>query len=184
MYTHNYYHLQLVPILALSLAPVAQLIFERVFQQPRFWQFFFAGILLIGIAYPSWISIYNQRLEDNRHEPAYWQEMASYLPTDGKILALTQDYGYRLMYYGWRKVILWPTVGDQTLSDLRGNGKNFAGFFSKRSEGKNYFLVTAFNQFDRQPELKQYLNDTYPVLAEGDGYLIYDLVHPLASASP
>lgn len=181
MYTHNYYHLQLIPIIALSLLPVAEAILERLSQQTRFWQVLFLGIALVGIVFPAWLSIAEQNREDYRNEPAYWQEIASYLPTDGKILALTQDYGYRLIYYGWRKVVLWPNRGERNLSELRGISKEFEEFFAKRIEDKSYFLVTAFGQFNDQPDLKQTLNERYPLIAEGDGYLIYDLEHPLSS---
>ncbi len=180
MYTHNYYHLQLIPIIALSLIPVAEVILERLGQQTRFWQVLFIGIALVGIVFPAWLSIAEQNRENFRNEPAYWQEIASYLPTDGKILALTQDYGYRLLYYGWRKVVLWPNRGERKLSELRGISKEFEEYFVKRSEGKSYFLVTAFGQFNDQPDLKQMLNDRYPIIAEGDGYLIYDLEHPVS----
>lgn len=179
MYTHSYYHLQLVPIIGLSLMPLAQVILEQVARQPRFWQFLFAGILLVGIAFPAWISVVEFSRDNYRGEPAYWQEIASHLPTDGKIIALTQDYGYRLMYYGWRKVTLWPTRGDRTLSSLRGSDKEFEAYFTKRIEGKEYFLITSFNQLDDQPDLKQTLRERFPLIAQGNGYLIYDLVHPL-----
>ncbi len=179
MYTHSYYHLQLVPIIGLSLMPVAQVILERVAQQSRFWQTLFVGIALVGMAFPAWVSIAELRRDDYRGEPAYWQEIASHLPTDGKIIALTQDYGYRLMYYGWRKVALWPTRGERTLSSLRGSEKEFEEYFAKRIEGKEYFLITSFNQLDDQPDLKQTLRQRYPLIAQGTGYLIYDLAHPL-----
>jgi hypothetical protein len=175
MYTHNYYHLQLVPIIAISLAPVAQLILDRLVRQPRFLQLLAAGIALVWIVFPAWVSIAEFSREDFRYEPAYWQEIGAQLPTDGKILALTQDYGYRLMYYGWRKVILWPNRGEQALAAMRGNAKKFEDFFAKRTEGKDYFLITAFGQFNDQPELQARLYDNYPVVAEGDGYLIFDL---------
>lgn len=178
MYTHNYYHLQLVPIIALSLASLGQLVYERLVQQPAFWRLLFTGIALVGLVYPSWVSIAEQKKSDYRNEPAYWQEIASYLPTDGKIVALTQDYGYRLMYYGWRKVTLWPTRGERSLASLRGNEKEFETYFTKRTEGKSYFLITAFGQFNDQPDLKEFLNQHYPVVAEGDGYIIYDLLNP------
>ncbi len=178
MYTHSYYHLQLVPIVALSLAPVGQAIWEQVVRQPRRWRVLFAAILLVGLLYSGWVSMAEQNREDNRGEPAYWQEIASYLPTDGKIIALTQDYGFRLEYYGWRKVSLWPTRGERTLSSLRGSVKEFENYFGKRTEGKDYFLITAFGQFNDQPDLKQMLADHYPLIAQGDGYLIYDLAHP------
>lgn len=175
MYTHSYYHLQLVPIIALSLAPVAQMVLEKIYQQGKLWQFLFTGVVLVGLAYPTWLGIYEQKRVNYRNEPAYWQEIASYLPTDGKVLALTQDYGYRLMYYGWRKVILWPNRGEQKLAEMRGVSKEFEEAFAKRTEDKSYFLITAFGQFNDQPALKQTLYDHYPLIAEGDGYLIFDL---------
>ncbi len=178
MYTHSYYHIQLVPIVALSFASVAEVIYERLSQQSRLWQVLSAGILLVGLVFPSWISINNQTKDSYRKEPVYWQEIAAYLPTDGKIIALTQDYGYRLMYYGWRKVSLWPIRGEMTLAELRGISKDFPTFFTKRIEGKSYFVITAFGQYNDQPDLKTILTEQYPITAQGDGYLIFDLEHP------
>ena len=34
-------------------------------------------------------------------------------------------------------------------------------------------------EFDQQPELKAMLNANYPVYNQGDGYIIYDLLHPI-----
>jgi hypothetical protein len=179
MYTHSYYHLMLVPVIGLSLAPVAQLLLDRVAGQGGIWRLLFAGIVLAALVYPAWVSVSNQAKENDRLEPAYWEHIGSLLPSDGKILALTQDYGFRLIYYGWRKVTLWPIQGEQTLAKLRGKGKDFEDEFASRIEGKSYFLITAFGQFNNQPELKQYLAERYPVFAQGDGYLIYDLENPL-----
>jgi hypothetical protein len=38
-----------------------------------------------------------------------------------------------------------------------------------------YFLVTDFDEFNRQPELKKRLVGSYPISSQGDGYLIFDL---------
>jgi 4-amino-4-deoxy-L-arabinose transferase-like glycosyltransferase len=178
MYTHNYYHLQLVPIIALSLAPLGQLVVERVSKQPKIWQALAVGAALMGVIFLAGISITTMNQKNYRSEPAHWQEIAALLPTDGKIVALTQDYGYPLAYYGWRKVQLWPIRGERKLSDLRGISKEFQDFFTKRTEGRSYFLITAFSQLDEQPDLKQYLEEVYPLAAQGNGYLIYDLLHP------
>ena len=82
------------------------------------------------------------------------------------------------MYYGWRKVTLWPNRGEQKLNKLRGDEKEFHNFFQKRTKDKRYFLITAFRQFDDQPTLQQTLYDNYPILAEGQGYIIFDLAAP------
>jgi len=181
MTSHSYYHLQLVPIIALSLAPLAGRIAVRLRALPKLWQLSAAGAALFLLACASWQALIPLSSQDYRNEPAYWQQIASYLPADGKIIALTQDYGYRLMYYGWRKVVLWPNRGEIKLSVLRGSEKEFLDFFNKRIEGKSYFLITAFGQFADQPELGKTLNEHFPVIAQGSGYIIFDLLHPLNS---
>lgn len=181
MYTHSYYHIQLTPIVALSLAPAGALFLERLSSEGRVWRALFAVVLVIGVGFSTWLAILPQYRESFQTERPYWEKVASYLPTDGKIIGLTQDYGYRLMYYGWRKVALWPNRGEQKLNTLRGNSREFDQFFQQRVEGRNYFLITAFNQLNDQPDLKEFLAATYPVAAEGQGYLIYDLTHRLAA---
>ena len=50
--------------------------------------------------------------------------------------------------------------------------------FASLTEGRQYFLVTAFSELDAQPELKQILTEHYPVFAEGNGFVLYDLQNP------
>ncbi len=182
MYTHTYYHLMLVPIVALSLVPVSRAVLTSfVFNGSR------AQKIILLIAALGWLglnittSLHIAMSQDFRHEPAYWQEISSHLPTGGKIIGLTQDYGYRLMYYGWRKVILWPNRGEINLNELRGSQKEFQSFFEKRTQGISYFLITSFRQFEDQPDLKEWLYDHYPILADRPGYLIFDLTQPVQS---
>jgi len=89
-----------------------------------------------------------------------------------------------LMYYGWRKVTIWPPRGEIQLAKLRGSEKEFDEYFAKRIDGKNYFLITSFNQFEDQPVLKETLYARYPVFAEGPGYLIFDLTRPYSQDTP
>lgn len=179
MYTHSYYHIQLVPIIALSLSPLVQPVLDKVAQQGWFWKILLAGVVLLAIIFPCVVAITTQKAEDHRTDPAYWEKIGALLPVGGKIVALTQDYGYPLMYYGWRKVSLWQTRGEQELADLRGREKEFENRFTSQTEGMDYFLITAFKQFDQQVSIKKFLYDNFPVFAEGKGYLIFDLAHPL-----
>jgi 4-amino-4-deoxy-L-arabinose transferase-like glycosyltransferase len=179
MDTHSYYHLMLVPIVALSLVPPVQGLVRFLLRKPPIWRVIAAGSAVLVLAYLSWQALIPLYAQDYRDEPAYWQEIASHLPADGKIIALTQDYGYRLMYYGWRKVTLWPNRGEIRLNDLRGSSKEFDEFFAKRTGDKSYFLITAFRQYEDQPVLQQTLSERYPVLASTPGYVIFDLTNPL-----
>ena len=179
MYTHSYYHLQLIPIVAISLAPVAQRLLSALASQPRVWRTGGALLILLMVAYPAWVARSTLLGQDFRSEPAYWQDVAAQIPLDGKVVALTQDYGHRLMYFGQRVVSLWPSVGDQTLTEIRGGEADFERVFERHAAGKDYFVVTALGQWKRQPALREYLTEHYPLIAEGDGYLIFDLRHPL-----
>jgi len=175
MYSHNYYHLQLVALAALSLVPVTCWLYTKAAGWKPVWRFSLVSVFILAMGYFIWTTVIPLRSQDFRNEPSYWQEIASHLPEDGKIIALTQDYGYRLMYYGWKKVSLWPNRGEQNLNSLRGSKKKFSSFFKRQIADKSYFLITSFRQFDDQPELKQELYEHYPIFAQGSGYLIFSL---------
>jgi len=133
-----------------------------------------AGLIALTVAvigYQSWVARSVLAAEDFRHEPAFWKQIGAVIPADADVIGLTQDYGFRLMQWGWRKVSLWPLSTD--LSEARGGNQDNADFASL-TEGKEYFLVTAFGQLDKQPGLKEILAQ-YPIVAEGDGYMLYDL---------
>ncbi len=179
MTTHNYYHLQLIPLLAVALVPAAVPLLEKLWEQGPAARGTALLALAGALAFSALLSVNQMRVEDYRHEPPYWQEIGELLPRDGKVMALTPDYGYRLMFYGWRKVTLWPNRGEIKLSELRGKEKEFEQYFSKRTEGMGYFLVATLRQFNEQADLKAALTGGYPVYAEGDGYIIFDLQHPL-----
>jgi hypothetical protein len=135
-------------VIGLSLAPVGETLYARLRGQSKAWLAFFAGVILVGIFYLAAVTVTERNATDYRQEPAYWQEIAAGLPGDGRIIALTQDYGLRLMYFGRRNISLWPPRGERQLSGLRGQNKAFAEYFAGKTEGKDYFLITAFKQLD------------------------------------
>jgi len=132
----------------------------------------FITLIIAVIGYQSWAARSVLVAEDFRQEPAFWQQIGNAIPKGADVIALTQDYGYRLMYFGWRKVSLWPLTTD--LSETRGRNPTDATDFTDLTQGKRYFLVTAFKQLDKQPNLKKILAE-YPIAAQGDGYILYDL---------
>jgi len=172
MYTHSYYHIQLVPVIALGLAAALDPLFERATAQSPAGRAAFAAVILALIGYQAWVARSILIAEDFRQEPAVWQEIGEAIPADANVIGLTQDYGYRLMLWGWRKVGLWPLNTD--LAEVRNEDRNPAARFDEITAGRDYFLVTAFGQLDKQPELKVIL-DGFPIAAEGDGFVLYDL---------
>jgi 4-amino-4-deoxy-L-arabinose transferase-like glycosyltransferase len=180
--THNYYSLPLVPIVALSIAPVAGLIMDRLGSLGIFWKVICLGVMLLACFYPVWVTRSILAGQNYQGEAAYWQEVGNALPQNSKAIALTQDYGLRLMYFGWRKASLWPVQAERNLSALKGKQrKAFVDEFTQRTQGRSYFLITALGQLNSQPTLKAYLSEHYPVYAKGTNYLIYDLTAPTAA---
>lgn len=172
MYTHSYYHIQLIPLIALGLAVVLNPLTESVAGMGGVRAAGFIALVVAVIGYQAYAARSVLVAESFRHEPAFWNEVGEAFPSDAKVIALTQDYGYRLMLYGWRKVDLWPLATE--LSATRNPDKDNVAQFSELTDGKDYFLVTAFGQLEKQPGLKKIL-DTYPIAIEGDGYVLYDL---------
>lgn len=172
MYTHSYYHIQLIPLIALGLAVALNPLTESVAAMGGVRTAGFAALVIAVLGYQAYAARSVLVAEDFHHEPGFWNSVGEAFPADAKVIALTQDYGYRLMLYGWRKVDLWPLATD--LSAERNPDKDTAAQFDELTTGKDYFLVTAFGQLDKQPGLKNIL-DTYPIAFQGDGYILYDL---------
>ncbi len=172
MYTHSYYHVQLIPIIALGLASALNPLIESVAVQSLVGRVGFIALIVAVIGYQSWVARSVLIAEDFRYEPVFWKQVGDVIPANTDVIALTQDYGYRLMLFGWRKVSLWPL--STGLSEARGGTQDSAGDFADLTAGKEYFLVTASGQLEKQPGLKKILAQ-YPIAAEGDGYVLFDL---------
>jgi len=172
MYTHSYYHIQLVPMVALGLAPLAEAAATQVSALGRAWKAVLVAVAIVVIGYQSWAARSVLVAEDFSQVPAAWQTIGNAIPPNGEVIALTQDYGYDLMYWGWRKAALWPYSTD--LSQVKNGERDLSLKFSELTAGQDYFLVTAFGQLDKQPGLKEILDD-YSIAAQGDGYVLYDL---------
>ena len=105
-----------------------------------------------------------------------WAEIGDVV-RDKRVIGLIEDYGSRLEYWGWRNVSNWPYVGDLNYVSLRGGSLSFEDLFAQYSSKKDFFLVTDFDELDKQPALKALLS-SYPVYSEGNGYIIYQIRQP------
>jgi 4-amino-4-deoxy-L-arabinose transferase-like glycosyltransferase len=180
--THNYYQLPLITFIALSFAVIGKVIFQKLAEinnQSVWARLVVFGFILFGIGSEMWDVRVELAKDDFRNEPQFWAQLGDKLGHTTPVLGLTQDYGNRLAYWGWQLDDEWPTTGDQNLRELAGKAKTFDEIFNDRSVGKQYFLVTQFKQFDSQPDLKDKLFNTYPILEQTPDYIIFDLQHPL-----
>ena len=174
--THDYYSLPLIPVVALSLAPLADWFFAQLakFTPSRWLRLSAFCLLLLGALMSLWNTRSQLNSVDYRPETTMWAEIAEKVG-ENTLAGLTQDYGQRLAYWGWKNVNSWPTHGDLIYrNDLLGAQRDFESQFEELALTKDFFVVTDFTDLALQPFLEQKLSQ-YPIFAEGDGYVIYDL---------
>ena len=176
--THDYYSLILIPIVTLSLAELGDRFFAHLAQAGKGWV---RGGVYVILFYGIFSTVWGVRNElktvDYRPQEAMWLEIGETLQ-GGSVEALTQDYGTWLAYWGWQSATIWPSYGDLYQASVRGNPKDIDQLFDEVAASKTYFLITDMDDFEKQPQLRARLAE-YPVTAQGTGYLIYDLGHPL-----
>jgi hypothetical protein len=177
--THDYYQLPLIPLIAAGIGIAAGSLF-KLLKGPA-WLTHLATIfvLVFYVAINAWDVRVTLKRDDYRKEATIWQELGKALGEGASVVGLTHDYGARLAYWGWVTPANWMTSGDMKYRELAGQTFDFETLFTEAIEGKQYFVVTLFGEFDSQPELKNTLERGYPVYKETGDYIIYDLLHPI-----
>lgn len=170
--THDYYSLLLIPITAIFLAPLAELRIPNLKSKIQNLELHISLSLFIIIS--SFIFTRTLHSIDYHPQAQQWAEINALFPPRAKLTALTEDYGMRLEYWGWKKAYIWPLYGDLAYEDLQGESKGFEKRFTAATNNRDYFIVTLFDQLARQPELQDKLS-TYPVFAQTNDYIIYQL---------
>jgi hypothetical protein len=169
---------------ALSLSALGDIIFEKINRQPVYWRLAALAVIVVMVGETA----YQARKElvdaDYHAEPAYWETLGKQLPTDGKIIGLSEDYNTRIQYYGWRFIAPYPYSFDQEMANLAGSGFDVQAanvdYFLDKTEGYDYFLITMFSEFEAQPYLKTILMDHYPILQQDERMMLFDLRHLLS----
>jgi Dolichyl-phosphate-mannose-protein mannosyltransferase len=184
IYTHNYYQLPIIPMVAIGFGLVFSAIIQRIesLKPNTLARVFMAGVLLFAMA----LTVLKSRADlvsaDYRYEETYWKQLGDKIGQSTPIVALTHDYGYRLSFWGFIKPKLWDTQGDEVVERLSGTQElSFDQKFAQITQGCDYFLVTLIDDFNSQKDLHDYLFAHYPYV-QGEGYYLFDLQHPLTTS--
>jgi hypothetical protein len=177
--THDYYQLPLIPIVALGLAPLGQVIMEKLEAAwPRRWLPVVVVVVLVLFMGENVLQARNTIKHANfSAEPAFWQSLGDKL-RNYSLIALTDNYNVRLSYWGWTGSTYWLSSGDFAKRVIDGTDINVKSYFDQQTKGKDVFLITMLDELNSQPQLKKIL-DRYPILMQGDRYIVYDLKHPM-----
>jgi 4-amino-4-deoxy-L-arabinose transferase-like glycosyltransferase len=175
--THDYYHLPIILVVAFGLIPVADALVRFIFEKKGWvWKAAFVGILLLGVAMQMWGSRNTMAVADYRDDAPFYQKLGKLIGHATSVVEVAGDYGYRLKYWGWIDGSYWPSQMDTDLRVLAGQSTPaFSTQFEKITADATLFVITSEGELNKQPELRDYLADHYPVFAKGSGYLIYNL---------
>jgi hypothetical protein len=181
--THDYYHLQLVPIVALSIAPVAAVLVERLLAGRGTGRIGLqtAAVGILGLALLTSAMATRARLVARsglENRPRIAADIGRYVAHSTNTVYLSSDYGLSLEYHGELAGRPWPLVSDLEFERLAGTTpldaeRRFHAEFAAYSP--DYFIVADPEEFERQPDLKRFLMANFRTVVANDDYAIFDL---------
>lgn len=179
--THDYYHLPLFPIIALSFGSFNDLLIQNLRKQAnnRFLEAGIFVILVIALFLSAGTSVQALgKLPDYSSEIERNERVGEAVLHSTNTIFLAPDDGKPLMYYGKIAGQYWPYWYDIRDEKLWGiPAKLPQERLEELGQGidPEYFIVTDFKELETQSDLKQYLSQTYPILVSNSDYLIYKL---------
>jgi 4-amino-4-deoxy-L-arabinose transferase-like glycosyltransferase len=177
--SHDYYHLPLVPIVAISMAPLVDTVWKAMIEATRNSKWTRIGIVLVlfsGVFLTGWDTHLALHTTNYRDQPGFWTSMGDLLRHSQSVIALSEDYGYRLAYWGWINPRVWPSYGD--LVDIHKadvSEEEFKNLFNSYTAGMDYFLITRFEELPYQPKLENHLWSDCELQDQGPGYAVFHL---------
>jgi 4-amino-4-deoxy-L-arabinose transferase-like glycosyltransferase len=177
--THDYYQLQLIPVVGLSIGPIVALVVYHVNQMNPCLHWRIAAwsalslslVLSIGVARPRLVS------PDAERKITAKQEIGELVNHSTNTVFLSPDYGVSLEYHGLLSGSPWLLASDLEWERLAERPvltaeERFHAWFAKDSP--EYFVVEDLREFEQQLDLKRFLSN-FSIVSKKDNYLIFDL---------
>jgi 4-amino-4-deoxy-L-arabinose transferase-like glycosyltransferase len=172
--SHDYYNLPVYLMVCLGVGVLFQKIISL--NADKKWFRLSAIILLFFvIAIYGYESYSTLKRTNYSGEVTFWQEMGGNLSHSAQVVALSEDYGYRLAYWGWISPVNWMNTEDIRLRTESGQSFDFEQYFESQVRDKDYFLVTLLDELDKQPELKQHLYGHFPIQQQTSRFVLFKL---------
>jgi len=177
IHTHAYYQLMLIPIIALSLAPLAELVLGWLHQQPRL-RWVTRGVLVLGVGLVLEPVLWRRADPRLDRVVELREEIGDVVGHSTKTLILDRNNGSILKYHGMMCGDWWPTPAHFRLYAFQGlpeiDAATRLDAMIKELEPE-YFIVADMGEYKKQSDLKDVLTTRYPVFRETDDYVIFDL---------
>jgi 4-amino-4-deoxy-L-arabinose transferase-like glycosyltransferase len=172
----DYYQLQLIPIVALSVAPVIAFLIFQLSQSCNLksCRIIILEILLLALL----LGIYQTRLrildpDFDTDKIRIAQEVGDLVDHSTNTIFLASQSGKLLQYYGEISGSNWSDSINLALSNSQRDTQDIDKWL--QAHKSDYFIITDRNDYQYQPALRQYLTEKYPLLIQTDEYLIFDL---------
>ena len=189
IHTHDYYQLQLIPVVALSLGPAGALLTSRLNQMSRQWRRRSAVLRILAVA--SIIVVLTAVVAGvrliQRSDPirAYtenrvktYEEIGEVVDHSPRTLFLTTDYGESLKYHGWLSGKNWPN-SEAILFEKQFEGIEIGAeerfSFMTSEHSPEYFIVANMGDFEEQEDTKDLLTRRFPIIAQDEDYIVFDI---------
>jgi hypothetical protein len=183
--THDYYHLPLIPIVALSLGALSAPILESYRSAHGGWHSVAAAGLIALALFLSLGTSYQarQRVPDFENRVDLAVEIGAAVDHSTLTIHLAPYQGFPLMYYGQISGRYWPywfDIRDERLwmAEPPDTSERLAGLM--RDFPAEYFIVADLEEFTRQDDLREFLFSAYPVDQRSAKFLVFDLTSPFA----
>jgi 4-amino-4-deoxy-L-arabinose transferase-like glycosyltransferase len=180
IHTHDYYHLQLIPVVALSLGSLGALILDGLRRSSTrwYWHLAIAGILIMAVLLSIRKTAWSLSHPEFKSHVRIAKEIGEAVNHNSRTIFIAKFYGEPLRYYGEFAGLSWPNADDVRQEQLVGRAtisveERLRTLMSKYSA--EYFVVADFEEFEAQQDLKQFLIRRFPLVAESSHYLIFDL---------
>jgi 4-amino-4-deoxy-L-arabinose transferase-like glycosyltransferase len=191
---HTYYSLQLIPVVALSLGPLADLVMKslnRTVTPNGLGQVglpSYAGLLVLALSISVLgLSVIEQRqtisqiAQQERKAPVHtryvatFKEIGEVVNHSHRTVILFGTNQYALMYHGRLLGETWPTVrrGDQEKQEISAQRLFHRLRYSKKFSPE--YFITSREWLLLDEELRRFLTDRFPIAAQGDNYIVFDL---------
>jgi hypothetical protein len=179
----DYYHLQLVPIIALSAAPIVALSLERAegIAPELPWRALRGVVVAAAVVLAVIVARVRTENPGWEHAVAIREAIGAAVGHSTHTIFLAGDYGGTLEYHGLLAGRPWPLQSDlefEALTDrspIDARSRFDRDFAAERPE---YFIVLDLDQLAAQPDLMTFLDGGFEPLVETEDYRIYDLRLP------